>query len=42
MRFFKTADISKLTRQIAAEVINITYGETFFDINGNILEEKIS
>lgn len=41
MRFFKTADTTKLIRQIAAEAVNITYNETFFDIDGNLLEKKI-
>ncbi len=41
MRFFNTPDTNKLIKQIAGELVNITYGETYFDIDGNILEKKI-
>ena len=41
MRFFKTIDVNKLSKQIAAEMVNITYGETYFDKDGNLLEKKL-
>lgn len=41
MRFFKTTDVNKLLKQIAAEMVNITYGETYFDKDGNLLEKKL-
>ncbi len=41
MRFFNTPDTSKLLKQIAGELVNITYGETYFDSEGNILEAKV-
>ncbi len=41
MRFFNTTDINKLLKQVAAEVINITYGETYFDAEGELLEAKV-
>jgi hypothetical protein len=40
MRFFNTKDRNILLKQVAAEMINITYGETYFDINGDLMEEK--
>ena len=41
MRFFKTTDVNKLLKQIAAEMVNITYGDTYFDKDGNLLEKKV-
>lgn len=41
MRFFKTNDVNKLLKQIVTEMVNITYGETYFDKDGNLLEKKL-
>ena len=40
MKFFRNANMHLLTRRIVGEMINIMFGETYFDENGNILSEK--
>lgn len=40
MRLFKKCEEKKLLRKVIGEVINITFGETFFDTDGVLLESK--